>query len=181
VIVEPEAHRLHRAGKIGGPVQLDDDIAHPPRSRGFVNNTHRRRRASMVLGGRARKTFLNSARLSGDKKETCGNRWLSRLGQDAVDDGSLRPLTLMLAILAVLRPDDQCQNRAIKMMIGIGTPNSHSRIARPISSSIVAAQARIGAVNISCASCVLRAPPRGTDETSKRFACIPTYGVAAKC
>jgi hypothetical protein len=29
VIVEPETHRLHRVGKISGPVQLDDNIAHP--------------------------------------------------------------------------------------------------------------------------------------------------------
>jgi hypothetical protein len=29
VIVEPETHRFHRAGEIGGPVQLDDDVAHP--------------------------------------------------------------------------------------------------------------------------------------------------------
>jgi hypothetical protein len=49
---------------------------------------------------------------------------------------------LILAILAVLRLLDQCQSKAIKMMIGIGTPNSHNRIARPICSSLVSAQTR---------------------------------------
>jgi hypothetical protein len=53
---------------------------------------------------------------------------------------SLRPLRLMLAILNALCHIGQCQNRASKMMIGIGTPNSHNRIARPMSSSFTSRQ-----------------------------------------
>src|SRR5271168_3778633 len=48
---------------------------------------------------------------------------------------SARPLKGALTIPTLPSELGQCQNRASRMMIGIGTPNNHSRIPAPIFSS----------------------------------------------
>src|SRR5271163_3316080 len=48
---------------------------------------------------------------------------------------SARPVKGALTIATLPGELDQCQNRASRMMTGMGTPNSQSRIPRPIFSS----------------------------------------------
>ena len=57
--------------------------------------------------------------------------------------GSARLLTRVLTILVILFELDQCQTNASRMIIGMGTPNNHSRIPRPIFSSHCWAQMRL--------------------------------------